>query len=182
MIPKSIAMQLKDLLPKEGLLPFLKQYPQYFDVTMTGKMNRKNKPMYTFSMRPSINEAAAQPAVGGVASPSAAPAVGGSSNSGANAASPAASAPAVGGSSSGFTSSSGLPPGGATNFLQGPMAQWSVSDMVQYLESISLGHLGHIIRENGLDGRFFLQCSQDDLSAVGIGSLQWKKIMKYVPE
>lgn len=73
-------------LRKQGLLAFLQQYPNYFAVAMTGPMNRQKKPMYIFNMKPRINEAAAQPAVGGVASPSAAPADGGSVSSGADAA------------------------------------------------------------------------------------------------
>ena len=35
-IPMVIAMQLKEPLPKEGLLPFLKQYPNVFEVTAVG--------------------------------------------------------------------------------------------------------------------------------------------------
>ena len=47
--------------------------------------------------------------------------------------------------------------------------------MVTYLDAIALGHLNPIIRENGLDGAFFLQCAQEDLQAIGIGQVQWKK-------
>eukprot|EP00974_Lingulodinium_polyedra_P102993 9970573-Lingulodinium_polyedra.AAC.1 len=45
-IPMAIALMLKDLLPTDGLLPFLQQYPNFFEVTFVGKQNRKNKPMY----------------------------------------------------------------------------------------------------------------------------------------
>ena len=47
--------------------------------------------------------------------------------------------------------------------------------MVTYLDAIALGHLNPIIRENGLDGVVFLQCVQEDLQAIGIGQVQWKK-------
>ena len=54
-IPKNIAKSLKDLLPKDGLLPFLQQYPNLFEVTLTGQYNRKNKPMYTFKVHANID-------------------------------------------------------------------------------------------------------------------------------
>ena len=54
--------------------------------------------------------------------------------------------------------------------------------MVTYLDAIALGHLNPTIRENGLDGAFFLQCAQEDLQAIGIGRVQWKKITMYMPQ
>ena len=54
--------------------------------------------------------------------------------------------------------------------------------MVKYLDAIALGHLNPIIRENGLDGAFFLKCAQEDLQAIGIGQVQWKKIRMYMPQ
>ena len=54
---------------------FLQTYPDYFDVTLTGQKNSKNKPLYNFKVKGSINDAV--PAVGG----STVPAVGGSSSS-----------------------------------------------------------------------------------------------------
>ena len=54
--------------------------------------------------------------------------------------------------------------------------------MVTYLDAIALGHLNPIIRENGLGGAFFLQCTQEDLQAIGIGPVQWKKIRMYMPQ
>ena len=54
--------------------------------------------------------------------------------------------------------------------------------MVAYLDAIALGHLVPIFRENGLDGTFFLRCTQEDLQAIGIGLVQRKKIMMYMPQ
>ena len=54
--------------------------------------------------------------------------------------------------------------------------------MVTCLDFIKLGHLSDIIREYALDGKFFLQCAQQDLHAVGIKYLQWKKISMYMPQ
>ena len=54
--------------------------------------------------------------------------------------------------------------------------------MVKYLAAIALGHLSPIIRENGLDGAFFLKCAQEDLQAIGIGQVQWKKIRMHMPQ
>ena len=41
------------------------------------------------------------------------------------------------------------------------LSPWSINVMVTYLDAIALGHLNPIIRDNGLDGAFFLQCAQD---------------------
>ena len=62
-------------------------------------------------------------------------------------------APAVGGAAPEVFVSCSIP--------VGPASSWSVNDMVKYLAAIALGHLSPIIRENGLDGAFFLQCAQD---------------------
>ena len=85
----------------------------------------------------------------------------------------AAPAPAVGGAAPVFVPS-GIP--------VGPASSWSINDMVTYLDAIALGHLNPIIRENGLDGAFFLQCEQEDLQAIGIGQVQRKKIRMYMPQ
>ena len=55
-IPMRVAMQLTDLLPHDGLLPFLQQYPDVFGVTMTGQYNRQNKPMFTFKVHANIDD------------------------------------------------------------------------------------------------------------------------------
>ena len=36
-------------------------------------------------------------------------------------------------------------------------------------------------QENGIDGHFSLQCAQADLQSIGIGPLQWKKNITYIP-
>ena len=48
-------MALKDVLPKQGLLPFLQRFPEYFEAHLTGEMNSKKKPKYTFKMLLAIN-------------------------------------------------------------------------------------------------------------------------------
>ena len=53
--------------------------------------------------------------------------------------------------------------------------------MVAYMEALSLGHLGLANQENGLDGQFLLQCTQAKLQSIGIRSLQYKKILTYMP-
>lgn len=66
-VPANVGRELNDVLPKQGLLPFLQRFPQYFEVALTGEMNSKKKPKYTFKLLPAINElaATAEPAVGG---------------------------------------------------------------------------------------------------------------------
>ena len=61
------------------------------------------------------------------------------------------------------------------------MSDWDVNGMVSLLESISLGHLSKAFIENGLNGAFFLQCSQEELASIGLTALQFKKIMAYAP-
>ena len=51
-----------------------------------------------------------------------------------------------------------------------------------YLDAIALGHLKLITREKELDGAFFLQCTREDLQAIGIGQVQRKKIRMYMPQ
>ena len=193
-IPMGIAMQLKDLLPKEGLLPFLKQYPNFFEVTLSGQLNR-----------PSIRDGAQQPAVGGGGAgganepavggqgppPATVPSFGGSSSSGGPQPAmfppgkfPPGLEPVVGGTSASSVPASGAAPavGGPAHIPAGPAAQWSVEDMVAYVDGLSLGHLGPSLKGNGLDGHFFLQCTQADLESIGIGPLHWKKIMAYMPQ
>ena len=102
-----------------------------------------------------VQQAAPAPAGGGTAPAQAAP------------------APAVGGAAPVFVPS-GIP--------VGPASSWSIKDMVTYLDAIALGHLNPIIRENGLDGVFFLQCAQEDLQAISIGQVQWENIRMYMPQ
>ena len=64
----------------------------------------------------------------------------------------------------------------------GPASKWSSNDVVTFLDAIALGHLKLIIREKELDGAFFLQCTREDLQAIGIGRLKWKKIKMYMPQ
>ena len=85
-----------------------------------------------------------------------------------------------GGGSSSFSIQSAV--GDLENMPQGPVEKWSVDDMASYLHCISLGHLRSAIKENGLDGKFLFQLTQNDVSAIGIGPLQWKKIMAYLPK
>ena len=64
-IPMDIATLLKGLLPTEGLLPFLKAYPRFFDVTL----NQENSPSCTFKVIRKIQQnspvGGQGPAVGG---------------------------------------------------------------------------------------------------------------------
>ena len=77
--------------------------------------------------------------------------------------------------------SSSLPVVGGNQTPHGIMSDWDVNGMVSLLESISLGHLSKAFIENGLDGAFFLQCSQEELAEIGLTALQFKKIMAYAP-
>ena len=54
--------------------------------------------------------------------------------------------------------------------------------MATYLDAIALGNLNHIVQEHGLDVVVFLQCTQEDLQAIGIGQVQRKNTMMYLPQ
>ena len=90
------------------------------------------------------------------------------------------SLPAVGNNTVPGASSS-LPVVGGNQTPHGIMSDWDVNGMVSLLESISLGHLSKAFIKNGLDGAFFLQCSQEELAEIGLTALQFKKIMAYAP-
>ena len=90
------------------------------------------------------------------------------------------SLPAVGNNTVPGASSS-LPVVGGNQTPHGIMSDWDVNGMVSLLESISLGHLSKAFIEHGLDGAFFLQCSQEELAEIGLTALQFKKIMAYAP-
>ena len=64
----------------------------------------------------------------------------------------------------------------------GAMKGWSVDDMVQYMSAIDLGHLAPAMKENGMDGRFLLECTQEDFLAIGVTALQCKKNHSRLPK
>merc|ERR1712224_1185985 len=54
---------------------------------------------------------------------------------------------------------------------------WCVSDVVEWLEALSLGHLGDRFRESGIDGAFLSQLTEEELVAnFGLNKLQARKI------
>ena len=74
------------------------------------------------------------------------------------------------------------PPGISVGVPVGAVVTWSVQDMVAYMHSLQFGHLAPAILDNGIDGRFLLQCGQSDLAAIGISPLQMKKITLNLPK
>jgi len=58
-----------------------------------------------------------------------------------------------------------------------PSVSWGVEDVVQYLQSIELGHLANTFRENGVDGLMLQELSEEDLmTELGCTKLQARKI------
>ena len=76
------------------------------------------------------------------------------------------------------------PAGGVTAPAQAPPAPavGGTVPVFTYLDAIALGNLKLILREKELDGAFFLQCTREDLQAIGSGRLKWKKIKMYMPQ
>ena len=54
---------------------------------------------------------------------------------------------------------------------------WSAGEVAQWLDTLSLGHLSERFRENGVDGSFLAELSEDELRGeLGLTRLQAKKI------
>ena len=93
--------------------------------------------------------------------------------------------PAVGGAAPGFDTGPAVEAtvGDVTRVVPtGPVELWTTQHMAQYLHAIDLGHLAPAFMYNGVDGRFLLQCSNDDLRSIGVGPVQAKKITSYLPK
>ena len=53
--------------------------------------------------------------------------------------------------------------------------------MLAYLNAISLGHLGPVMIGHGIDGYALVRLTEADVKRIGIGPLQWQKLMGYLP-
>jgi hypothetical protein len=61
-------------------------------------------------------------------------------------------------------------------------AQWKVSDVLEYLKRLDLGHVCGKFVENGVDGRFLLELSEEDLvTDLGLTKLQARKVLSRLP-
>lgn len=61
-------------------------------------------------------------------------------------------------------------------------AAWSVDDVVSYLEGLSLAHVAPKFRDNGVDGAFLLELSEEDLAKeLGLTTLQARKVKARLP-
>lgn len=61
-------------------------------------------------------------------------------------------------------------------------ASWSVEDVMAWLETLSLGHIAERFRDNGVDGEFLAELSEEDLvTELGLTKLQAKKIKARFP-
>ena len=59
---------------------------------------------------------------------------------------------------------------------------WAVNDVVNYIESLSLGHVKDKFIENAIDGRFLMELSEEDLTAeLGLTKLQARKVKERLP-
>ena len=160
-------------------MDFLTKYPCFFEVTITG-VNSKKKPKDTFRVTASIGSQG--PAVGGQGPSPVGPAIGGQggiSSSGGPQPQP---------SNAVATLPPGLEPvhaalavGDLPNIPQGPTRQWSVLDMATYLDALSLTHLRNVIIEHAIDGTFLYILKPTEVELIGIGPVQWKKIMTFLP-
>jgi hypothetical protein len=175
-IPKAVGFELNMLLPRGGLLPFLKRHPALFEVQTDGTKTANGSLMYSFVVSPQINEAADVGAVGIQASrggPSA-PADGGQGGIVGTHIPP----PGLGhGASMHGAVGSHAPPGIVhMSVLPVQVEMWTVQNVVQYLEYIELAHLEPAIRLNGINGIILLEATQLELESAGFTKLQIKKI------
>ena len=59
---------------------------------------------------------------------------------------------------------------------------WSVDDVAEYLNRLSLGHVSDKFRENGVDGAYLLELDECDLvNELGLTKLQARKIKSRLP-
>ena len=78
-----------------------------------------------------------------------------------------------------------LMPSGASSSRLGAKRprEWSVGDVVHFLESCELGHLKDVFQKNGVDGGFLLTLSDKELvEELGLTNLQVKKIRVRLPQ
>ena len=60
---------------------------------------------------------------------------------------------------------------------------WRVDEVVKFLWDLELGHLEGVFRQNGIDGRFLVALSADDLvSELGLTRLQARKVKAHFAE
>ena len=53
--------------------------------------------------------------------------------------------------------------------------------MATYLDALSLTHLRNVIIEHAIDGTFLYILKPTEVELIGIGPVQWKKIMTFLP-
>ena len=60
---------------------------------------------------------------------------------------------------------------------------WGILDVTKYLDSLDLGHLSGVFRNNAVDGPFLSSLSLQDLvSELGCSNLQARKILNRMPK
>jgi hypothetical protein len=208
-LPQVVALELNTVLPRGGLLPFLKRHPTLFGVQTDGTKTTNGNLLYSFAVYPQIIEAADVGAVGIQVSPGGpSSAAGGGGHAGTVGmhappglvlphaddvgtvgirVSPGGfSAPADGGH--GGIVCMHAPPGvPATlglvprHMLPVHIATWTVQNVVQYLEHVELAHLEPVIRLHGINGFMLLEATLIDLKTVGLSPIQIKKIFQCLP-
>ena len=62
------------------------------------------------------------------------------------------------------------------------VAAWKVQNVVEYLHQLELGHLSHIVKREGIDGRMLLELiDSSELMETGFSRLQVRKITQRLP-
>jgi len=64
----------------------------------------------------------------------------------------------------------------------GPPAEWSMEQVLQFLDFLGLGHTGDKFKENAVDGPMLAELSEEELcSELGLLKLQAKKLLSRLP-
>jgi len=106
---------------------------------------------------------------------------------------PSSSSPAAGPMANGSASVTPRSQGGQKRGPVGPTgaspekkkvcSEWSVDEVVTYLEVLELGHLASVFRLNGVDGEMLATLSEAELqSELGLTMLQSKKVRNRLPQ
>ena len=190
---------LKECLPKNGLLPFLQRHPTVFVVNYTGKTNRQGKHRFEFRVAspgsPGAASGASHPPPPPPPPPGAASASSASQPPGlpprptppprtaSNQMPPPPPPPPTREPSMPVSTASSTPSVFGKVTSKEAVAQWSVQDVMEYLNCLELGHMNSVIIAQAIDGRMLVELveSDIDMQELGFSRFQTMKIKQRMP-
>ena len=72
-------------------------------------------------------------------------------------------------------------PSGAAGCPPGAVGDWDVSDVIQFMHFLKLGHEAGKFEKNAVDGECLLECSEEDfIQELGLTKIQTGKIIRAI--